>query len=152
MSAFSPPEVAARLGSGLLSFPVTHFTEEFQLDETEYRRHIAWLGQHDAAGLFAAGGTGEFFSLRFDEVELAVAAAVKESSAEMPVIAPAGYGTAIAVELAQSAQRAGADAVLGSRALERCLRPVAYRSVPAPLLPIELRSDVPEPVDSAPNR
>ena len=112
MSAFTPAEVAAQLGSGLLSFPVTHFTADLQFDETAYRSNIAWLAEHDAAGLFAAGGTGEFFSLGLDEVEQVVSAAVEETSPELPVIAPAGYGTKIAVDLAQAAERSGADGIL----------------------------------------
>lgn len=112
MSVFTPQDVAARLGSGLLSFPVTHVTTDLEFDETAYRENIAWLAEHEAAGLFAAGGTGEFFSLRPDEVERVVAAAVKETPADFPVIAPAGYGTALAVDLVQAAERAGADGVL----------------------------------------
>ncbi len=112
MSAFSPQEVASQLGSGLLSFPVTHFTDDLRFDETAYRQNIAWLAQYDASGLFAAGGTGEFFSLTFDEVEQVVTAAVKETPAELPVVAPVGYGTALAVDLARAAERAGADAIL----------------------------------------
>ena len=133
MTTFSPQEVAGRLGSGLLSFPVTHFTSDLEFDETAYRTNIGWLAQHDAAGLFAAGGTGEFFSLRLDEVEQVVAAAVKETADDFPVIAPAGYGTAIAVDLAQAAERAGADGILllphylseaGPRGLEEHVRAV----------------------------
>ena len=84
MSAFTPTEVARQLGSGLLSFPVTHFTADLRFDETAYRQNIAWLAQYETSGLFAAGGTGEFFSLTFDEVEQVVAAAVKETPAELP--------------------------------------------------------------------
>ena len=54
----SPPELAKKIGEGLLSFPVTHFTSEFAFDEAPYREHISWLLEHDPAGLFAAGGTG----------------------------------------------------------------------------------------------
>lgn len=74
--------------------------------------HLAHLASYAPAGLFAAGGTGEFFSLTPDEVERVVAAAVAEAPAGLPVVAPAGYGTAIAVGLARRAERAGADAVL----------------------------------------
>ncbi len=112
MSVFTPSEVAHQLGSGLLSFPVTHFTDDLRFDETAYRQNIAWLAQYESSGLFAAGGTGEFFSLTFDEVEQVVAAAVKETPTELPVVAPAGYGTALAVDLARTAERAGADAIL----------------------------------------
>ncbi|HEX4272270.1 MAG TPA: 5-dehydro-4-deoxyglucarate dehydratase, partial [Rhizomicrobium sp.] len=61
---------------------------------------------------FAAGGTGEFFSLTPAEVGQVVAAAVKETDGQTPVIAGCGYGTAIAVELAKSAEANGADGIL----------------------------------------
>ena len=112
MANLTPMEVARRIGSGLLSFPVTHFTEDGAFDEAAYREHVAWLAQHPAAGLFAAGGTGEFFSLTPAEVETVVAAAVDAAGAEIPVLAPAGYGTAMAVEFARAAERAGASGVL----------------------------------------
>jgi 5-dehydro-4-deoxyglucarate dehydratase len=133
VTAFSPTDVAQQLGSGLLSFPVTHFAADHSFDETAYRQNIAWLSGYDASGLFAAGGTGEFFSLTLDEVERVVSAAVKETPTELPVIAPAGYGTAMAVELARSAERSGADGILllphylseaGQRGLEEHVRAV----------------------------
>lgn len=133
MSAYTPREVAERLGSGLLSFPVTHFSDDLRFDESAYRENLTWLARQGASGLFAAGGTGEFFSLTFDEVEQVVAAAVKETPADLPVVAPAGYGTALAVELARAAERAGADAILllphylseaGQRGLEAHVRAV----------------------------
>jgi len=108
----SPQEMAARIGSGLLSFPVTHFDSEFRFDEAPYRAHCAWLLEHDVAGLFAAGGTGEFFSLMPDEVEQVVRAAVSETAGRVPVIAGAGYGTEIAIDLARRAEAAGADGIL----------------------------------------
>ena len=57
-------------------------------------------------------GTGEFFALTPSEVESVVRAAVKETAGRVPVIAGCGYGTAIAVDLAQAAERAGADGIL----------------------------------------
>jgi 5-dehydro-4-deoxyglucarate dehydratase len=112
MADLTPREVAQRLGSGLLSFPITHLTGEGAFDERGYREHIAWLAEFPAAGLFAAGGTGEFFSLTPAEVESVVGAAVAAAPGGLPVVAPAGYGTAMAVELARAAERAGAQAVL----------------------------------------
>src|SRR4051794_23094398 len=99
MTGMNPSEMASRIGSGLLSFPVTHFDAALQFDEAAYRDHCAWLLEHDVAGLFAAGGTGEFFSLSPDEVERVVAAAVAETRGRVPVIAGCGYGTAIATDL-----------------------------------------------------
>jgi 5-dehydro-4-deoxyglucarate dehydratase len=113
MSKLSPQEMATILAKGLLSFPVTHFDKDFRFQEGPYREHCAWLlGFKRLTGLFAAGGTGEFFSLTPAEVGTVVTAAVKETNGQTPVIAGCGYGTATAVELAQSAEQAGADGLL----------------------------------------
>ncbi len=59
MSRYTPKEFAQQIGSGLLSFPITHFkASDLSFDEDAYRKNLAWLFSHDAAGLFAAGGTG----------------------------------------------------------------------------------------------
>jgi len=113
MSNMSPGEMAKILAKGPLSFPVTHFDKDFHFREGPYREHCAWLlGFGRLTGLFAAGGTGEFFSLSPSEVGQVVAAAVKETNGKTPVIAGCGYGTAIAVELARSAEANGADGIL----------------------------------------
>jgi 5-dehydro-4-deoxyglucarate dehydratase len=96
----------------LLSFPVTHFGANHAFLPEPYREHCSWLLEHDVAGLFAAGGTGEFFSLSPAEVSKVVSAAVEETAGRVPVIAGCGYGTAIAVELAREAERVGADGLL----------------------------------------
>ncbi|TWF81311.1 5-dehydro-4-deoxyglucarate dehydratase [Pseudonocardia hierapolitana] len=108
-----PPDVLAdRLRSGLLSFPVTHFDADLQFDEPRYREHLAWQAGFDVAGLFAAGGTGEGFSLTPPEVDQVVRAAVSEVGGRVPVVAPATGGTALAVAQAKAAQDAGASGVL----------------------------------------
>ncbi|MEV4284812.1 5-dehydro-4-deoxyglucarate dehydratase [Nonomuraea bangladeshensis] len=112
MSRYSPQELAARLRSGLLSFPVTHFTPDLRFDEAGYRDHLSWLSEHPVAGLFAAGGTGEGFSLTGEEIDRVVRAAVGEVGGRVPVIAPATGGTATAVAQARAAEAAGADGVL----------------------------------------
>jgi 5-dehydro-4-deoxyglucarate dehydratase len=106
-----PISIKNIVGSGLLSFPVTHFDQSLAFDEDAYRAHIDWLSGFGAAALFAAGGTGEFFSLTPNEVAQAVRAA-KASSNGTPIISGSGYGTALAVEIARSAEKAGADGIL----------------------------------------
>lgn len=107
-----PVIMAHRLGEGLLSFPVTHFDARGEFDEGPFRAHCAWMLEHELSGLFAAGGTGEFFSLTPAEVGAVVRAAVVERKAGVPVIAGCGYGTAIATGIARDAEAAGADGVL----------------------------------------
>ncbi|MGW0804652.1 5-dehydro-4-deoxyglucarate dehydratase [Nonomuraea sp. NPDC002799] len=112
MSHFTPQELAAQLKSGLLSFPVTHFTEDLRFDEAGYRDHLAWLSGYPVAGLFAAGGTGEGFSLTAEEIDRVVRVAVDEVDGRLPVVAPATGGTANAVAQAKAAEAAGADGLL----------------------------------------
>jgi 5-dehydro-4-deoxyglucarate dehydratase len=108
----TPHEMARHIGGGLLSFPVTPFKADYSFDEATYRSNMDWLCGYDVAGLFAAGGTGEFFSLTPTEVAKVVAVAVDETKGRTPVLAGTGYGTAIAKEIAISAERAGADGLL----------------------------------------
>ncbi len=104
-------QLKTAVGSGLLSFPVTHFDGDLNFDEAKYRRHVEWLAGYDAAALFAAGGTGEFFSLSPSEIP-AVIRAAKASAGKTPIISGTGYGTALAIEIAKSAEQAGADGLL----------------------------------------
>ena len=110
--AMKPSEVATRIARGLLSFPVTHFDTDDRFDVGAYRNHVAWLLEHEPSGFFAAGGTGEFFSLRPDEVGEVVGAAVAEVRGRVPVIAGCGYGTAMASQIARDAEKRGADGLL----------------------------------------
>lgn len=113
MSRYTPKEFAQIVGSGLLSFPVTHFkASDHSFNEEAYRNNLNWLFSHEAAAMFAAGGTGEFFSLTQKEVDCVVRAAVEETGKKMPVIAPAGGGTAVSIEYCHAAEAAGADGIL----------------------------------------
>ncbi len=107
----NPVELKTAVGSGLLSFPVTHFDESLQFNEAAYRGHVEWLAGYDASVLFAAGGTGEFFSLSPSEIPTVIRAA-KASAGKTPIISGTGYGTALAVEIAKGAEKAGADGLL----------------------------------------
>lgn len=112
MSRYTPREMAQQIGGGLLSFPVTPFNPDFSFNPTRYRENLDWLARYDVAGLFAAGGTGEFFALTPSEVTTVVRSAVEQIAGKLPVIAGAGYGTAIACDMARAAEAAGADGVL----------------------------------------
>ena len=107
-----PRKLATTIGSGLLSFPVTHFTADGQFHEASYRKHLAWLSDYKLAALFAAGGTGEYFSLTLDEYSTVVKAAVGETAGRMPILSGCGYGTAMAIQFAKAAEKAGANGLL----------------------------------------
>lgn len=106
-----PQNIKVALGAGLLSFPVTPFGPDGRFAEAPYRAHMEWLSSFPATALFAAGGTGEFFSLAPDEIPTIVRAA-KASSGNTPIISGCGYGTEMAVSIAKSAEKAGADGIL----------------------------------------
>jgi 5-dehydro-4-deoxyglucarate dehydratase len=112
MNTMDPAEMAKRVGAGLLSFPVTHFSEDFEFQPKPYQEHVAWLLSHKPAGLFAAGGTGEFFSLTLTEFSSVVRTAVAQTAKQVPLVAGCGYGTAMAKEFARAAEEAGADGIL----------------------------------------
>ncbi|RRW45982.1 dihydrodipicolinate synthase family protein, partial [Pseudomonas luteola] len=59
----NPQELKHTLSSGLLSFPVTDFDAQGDFRRDTYIKRLEWLGPYGASALFAAGGTGEFFSL-----------------------------------------------------------------------------------------
>lgn len=104
-------DIKTKLGSGLLSFPVTHFDDNHRFLPDPYAAHVEWLCQYPAAGLFVAGGTGEFFSLTPNEV-IDVLKTAKQVAGDMPIVCGCGYGTQIAIEIAQAAEKNGADAIL----------------------------------------
>ncbi len=107
----TPQDIKAALGAGLLSFPVTHFDDAGNFKSDSYAEHVHWLSGFDAPVLFAAGGTGEFFSLTPSEVPRVVAAA-KEAAGKTAIVSGCGYGTEIAIEIARSVERVGADGIL----------------------------------------
>jgi 5-dehydro-4-deoxyglucarate dehydratase len=110
-SEHAPDDLRRALGSGLLSFPVTHTHADLSFDEAGYRDHVAHLSGFGASGLFAAGGTGEFPALTIAEVVEVVGATVEANERRCPVVGPVGYGTSTAVEMARAVEAAGADGV-----------------------------------------
>ncbi|HEU0230188.1 MAG TPA: 5-dehydro-4-deoxyglucarate dehydratase [Burkholderiaceae bacterium] len=107
-----PQKLKTVLGSGLLSFPLTDFDTTGDFNEAGYRARLEWLIPYGATALFAAGGTGEYFSLSGDEYPAIIKAAVDTCRGHVPIIAGAGGPTRFAIECARAAERAGADGIL----------------------------------------
>ncbi|WP_217144697.1 5-dehydro-4-deoxyglucarate dehydratase [Streptomyces sp. AC627_RSS907] len=106
--------LAARLTapSGPLFFPVTAYAPGGEVDLAAYRAHVRHGVEAGAAAVFACCGTGEFHALTPEEFQTCVRAAVEETAGRVPVVAGAGYGTALAVRYARLAEEAGADGLL----------------------------------------
>src|SRR5436305_14883125 len=59
----TPQELKQIISEGLLSFPITDFDAQGNFRPDTYIERLEWLAPYGASALFAAGGTGEFFSL-----------------------------------------------------------------------------------------
>lgn len=108
----TPQELKSIMSSGLLSFPLTDFDTEGNFNPRGYAERLEWLAPYGASALFAAGGTGEFFSLTADEYPAIIRTAVDTCRGKVPIIAGAGGPTRFAIQCAQEAERAGAHGIL----------------------------------------
>ena len=108
----TPQDLKSIIGSGLMSFPVTDFDAQGNFRPDSYAARLEWLAPYGASALFAAGGTGEFFSLTGDEYPAIIKTAVDTCRGKVPIIAGAGGPTRFAIACAQEAERLGAHGIL----------------------------------------
>ncbi len=108
----NPQDLKQIMSSGLLSFPVTDFHADGSFNPKGYAERLEWLAPYGASALFAAGGTGEFFSLDAQEYPAIIKTAVDTCRGKVPIIAGAGGPTRFAIQCAQAAEAAGAHGIL----------------------------------------
>jgi 5-dehydro-4-deoxyglucarate dehydratase len=108
----NPQELKAIMSQGLLSFPLTDFDNQGDFNAKAYAERLEWLAPYGASALFAAGGTGEFFSLTQEEYPEIIKTAVQTCKGKVPIIAGAGGSTRFAIRCAQEAERQGAHGIL----------------------------------------
>jgi 5-dehydro-4-deoxyglucarate dehydratase len=106
-----PSELRSRL-SGVIAFPITPFKEDLSLDLPGLHQNLTKLIEHPVSAIVAAGGTGEMYSLTPAEYARVVELTVHAIEGRIPVIAGVGFGQYLAIEMAQAAEKAGADGVL----------------------------------------
>lgn len=109
---YTPQDLKQVMSSGLLSFPVTDFDANGDFNAQGYAARLEWLAPYGATALFAAGGTGEYFSLYGDEYGQIIKTAVDTCRGKVPIIAGAGGPTRTAIAHAQEAERLGAHGIL----------------------------------------
>jgi len=97
---------------GLLSFPLTPFGIDDEVDLDVYTSHLETQLAADPAGVFVACGTGEFTALSEAEFRKVVTRAVEVAGGRVPVVAGAGGGPRAARASAETAADCGADGVL----------------------------------------
>ena len=108
----SPQDLKQAMSSGLLSFPLTDFDAQLRFEPKGYAQRLEWLMPYGATVLFAAGGTGEFFSLEPAEFSQVIQVAVETCRGQVPIVAGAGGGTSLAIQYAKEAERQGAQGLL----------------------------------------
>lgn len=92
---------------------VTPFTEDGKVDEAAFAAHVEWQIAEGSTGLVPVGTTGESPTLSHDEHKRVVDLCIKTAAKRVPVIAGAGSNnTREAIDLAQFAEKAGADGLL----------------------------------------
>ncbi|MFZ6757496.1 5-dehydro-4-deoxyglucarate dehydratase [Undibacterium sp. Ji50W] len=108
----NPQDLKQILSAGLLSFPLTDFDAAGDFNAKTYAERLEWLSPYGASALFAAGGTGEFFSLTANEYSDVIRVAVDTCRGKVPILAGTGGPTRQAIAYAQEAQRLGAHGIL----------------------------------------
>jgi 5-dehydro-4-deoxyglucarate dehydratase len=98
--------------SGVIAFPVTPFKENLSLDLPGLHHNLTKLLEHPISAVVAAGGTGEMYSLTPAEYARVIELTTHAVEDRVPVIAGVGFGQRLAIEMAQAAEKAGADGIL----------------------------------------
>jgi len=98
--------------SGVIAFPVTPFKEDLSLDLPALHQNLTHLLQYQICAIVAAGGTGELYSLTPAEYTRVIELTALAVEDRVPVVAGVGFGQRLAVEMAQTAEKAGADGIL----------------------------------------
>jgi len=99
--------------SGSIVAIVTPMQDDGRLDYERFKSLIDFHVEQGTDGIVVVGTTGESPTVNFDEHKEVIRAAVAHAHGRIPIIAgTGGNSTAEAIELAESAKNAGADASL----------------------------------------
>ena len=92
---------------------VTPMQDDGQLDLVRFKSLIDWHIREGTDGIVVVGTTGESPTVNFDEHKALIRLAVEHAAGRIPIIASTGANsTPEAIELSESAKRAGASASL----------------------------------------
>ena len=99
--------------TGSLVAIVTPMHEDGSLDLARFRQLIDWHVAEGTDGIVVVGTTGESPTVNFDEHKELIRIAVQHSHGRIPIIAGTGGNSTVeAIELTESAKKAGATACL----------------------------------------
>jgi 5-dehydro-4-deoxyglucarate dehydratase len=97
---------------GVIAFPITPFKEDLSLDLPGLHHNISKLIEHPICSLVVAGGTGEMYSLTPAEYTRVVELTALAVEDRVPVITGVGFNQRMGIEMAQAAEKSGADGIL----------------------------------------
>lgn len=106
-----PNTLRSRL-SGVIAFPITPFKDDLSLDLPALHVNLNKLLEYPVSAIVAAGGTGEMYSLTPAEYLRVIELTALAVEDRVPVIAGVGFGQRLGIEMAQAAEKAGADGLL----------------------------------------
>src|SRR6478735_624901 len=99
--------------TGSLVAIITPMREDGSLDLARFRSLIDWHVSEGTDAIVVVGTTGESPTVDFDEHKELIKVAVDHARGRIPIVAgTGGNSTAEAIELTESAKKAGADACL----------------------------------------
>lgn len=98
--------------TGVIPALITPFSEDESINEKGLRDLVEHLIQKGVDGLYLTGSTGEGFLMTPDERKHVVTMVVDQVDGRIPLMVHIGaIGTKISIELAQHAEKAGADVI-----------------------------------------
>ena len=101
------------LTEGIVVPLLTPFTADDEVNEASLRTLIDHVITAGVSGLVANSGTGEFFTLSNSEQQRCTEITVEQAAGRVPVLSGASSsGTRLTIELARTAQRAGAQGLM----------------------------------------
>ena len=98
--------------SGVIAFPITPFNDDLSLDLPGLHQNLNKLLEYPISAVVPAGGTGEMYSLTPAEYLRVIELTALAVEDRVPVIAGVGFGQRLGIEMAQAAEKAGADGIL----------------------------------------
>ena len=107
---------------GVISFPITPFSSNLDVDLDALKHNVRWLVERGIKTLVAAGGTGELYSLTVEEAGQIHRAVIEAAAGKAAVICGVGGKLREAEKLAAEAEKAGAAGIL--------MLPAAYGVAP----------------------
>lgn len=97
---------------GVVTANLTIFDEQENMDDRRTREVLDFLMDNGADGFYLTGSTGACFTMTMEERMHTVETVINHVNGRKPVIVHVGdIGTKKSIELAQQAERAGADAI-----------------------------------------